>query len=185
MEWASQLYEFWHFYGSDIQNGAVLFSAIAAFHIIRDNRRIARRRGTMELILHQESDRELVNARVAFNKIKAGPTRPSHFGKTDHKNDPEAQIIRRVLNVHEMTAVVIREGVIDERVYRSWFNGTYISDFEAMKDYIDEARRTYENPRIFCEYEALAIRWKEDRVWGAPPNFAKRKWTALLKVGSA
>lgn len=86
---------------------------------------------------------------------------------------------------HGMTAVAIREGVIDERVYRSWFNGTYISDFEAMKDYIDEARRTYENPRIFCEYEALAIRWKEDRVWGAPPNFAKRKWTALLKVGSA
>jgi hypothetical protein len=182
MVWAAQLFDFWKFYGSDIQNGAVVLSAIAAFHVIRDNRRIAKRRGTMDLILHQESDRELVEARTEFNKIKSGETWPSHFGKPDRKNDPEAQIIRRVLNVHEMTAVAIREGVIDERVYRSWFNGTYISDFEAMKDYIAEARKTYANPRAFCEYETLAIRWRDDKAWGAPPSFLRRKWDAICKV---
>lgn len=185
MGWTTQLFEMLHLYGSDLQTGAVIVSAAAAFHLILDNRKIARRRGTMDLILHQESDRELVEARVAFNKIKAGPIRPSLYGQADRKNEPEAQIIRRVLNVHEMTAVAIREHVIDERVYRSWFNGTYLSDYEAMKDYIVEARKTYENPRAFCEYEALALRWREDRLWGAPPGFVRRKWRAICRIATA
>ena len=126
----SELYTFWHSYGSDIQNGAVVLSAIAAFGVISDNRKLARRRGTMDLILHQESDRELVEARVEFNKIKAGEIRPSTYGKPERINDKEAQIIRRVLNVHELTAVAIQQGVIDECVYRTWFNTTFIKDYD-------------------------------------------------------
>lgn len=139
----------------------------------------------MDLILHQESDRELVEARVEFNKIKAAPDRPSLLGRPEHKNDPNAQIVRRVLNVHELTAVAIKEGVIDECVYRSWFNTTYIKDYEAMKDYIAEARKTYENPNAFAEFEAMALRWKEDKAWGAPPGLIKRKAYALAKVWQA
>lgn len=185
MAWVSESYNLWHSYGSDIQNGAVVLSAIAAFYIIRDNRKLAKRRGTMDLILHQESDRELIEARVEFNKIKAGQDRPSKFGKTEHKNEPYAQIIRRVLNVHELTAVAVKEGVIDECVYRSWFNTTYIKDYEAMKDYIAEARKTYDNARAFAEFEAMALKWKDDKSWGSPPSLIKRKMSALVKVWQA
>jgi hypothetical protein len=164
MDWLSCFYQFWHCYGSDIQNGAVVLSAIAAFWVIADNRKINRRRGTMDLILHQESDRELVEAR----------------GKPDRKNEPQAQIIRRVLNVHELTAVAIQERVIDECVYRRWFNTTFIKDYESMKDYISEARATYSNPKAFSEFESTAIRWKEDKTWGAPPSWIHRKWTAAV-----
>ncbi|AOR77198.1 hypothetical protein BES08_10885 [Novosphingobium resinovorum] len=160
-------------------------SAIAAFAVINDNRALAKRRGTMDLILHQESDRELVDARTEFNKIKAGDVRPSTYGKSDRINDKEAQYIRRVLNVHELTAVAIQQGVIDECVYRTWFNTTYIKDYEAMKDYIVQARITYGNPCAFSEFEATAIRWKEDRAWGAPPSIIKRKWKALKGIFTA
>lgn len=178
----SQLYTFWHSYGSDIQNGAVVLSAIAAFWVISDNRKLARRRGTMDLILHQESDRELVEARVEFNKIKAGEVRPSAYGKLERINDKEAQIIRRVLNVHELTAVAIQQGVIDECVYRTWFNTTFIKDYDAMKDYIREARISYSNPKAFSEFEATAVGWKEDTSWNAPPSWIKRKCKAVAKL---
>lgn len=176
------LYNFWHSYGSDIQNGAVVLSAIAAFWIIADARGTAKRRGTLDLILHQESDRELVEARVAFNKIKAGEIRPSAYGKPDKRGTPEAETIRKVLNIHELTAVAIEEGVIDECVYRRWFNGTFISDYETTKDYIVEMRKTFDNPRGFLEFERAAIRWRDDRSWGAEPGWFGRKWTALKKL---
>ena len=178
------LYHFWHTYGSDIQNGAVVLSAIAAFLIIADGRKTAKRRGTLDLILHQESDRELVEARVEFNKIKAGEIRPSTYGKPDKRGTPQAETIRKVLNIHELTAVAIQEGVIDECVYRRWFNNTFISDYETTKDYIVEMRKTFDNPKGFCEFEQTALRWKEDTTWGRPSWWA-RKWGALKKLWRA
>jgi hypothetical protein len=52
-----------------------------------------------------------------------------------------------VLNLHELTAVTIEEGVINERIYRRWFNNTFIKDYEATEAYIIEARKTYDNPK--------------------------------------
>ena len=49
------------------------------------------RRGTLDLILHQESDREPVEARVAINQIEAGDIRPSTCGQPDKRGSPEAE----------------------------------------------------------------------------------------------
>ena len=178
----TQAYSFWHAYGSDIQNGAVVLSAIAAFAVIRSARRGANRRNTLDLILHQESDRELIEARLRFNDIKAGSIRLSTFGKADKRLSEEAQTIRKVLNIHELTAVAIAEGVIDERVYRRWFNSNYIADYEATKNYIAEARKTYDNPAAFQEFESAALRWQADRTWYAERGWLVRKREALLRL---
>jgi hypothetical protein len=175
----SALYNFWHSYGSDIQNGAVVLSAIAAFAVIRDARRTAKRRGTMDLILHQESDKELVEERRKFNEIKRGKIRISSYGKPEERGSEEAQALRKILNIHELTAVAIGEGVIDECVYRRWFNATYIGDYEATKGYIGEARKTHSNPLAFSEFEKMATRWKDDKSWGAAPGWWSRKAKAI------
>lgn len=185
MGWLSETYQLWHTYGSDIQNGAVVLSAIAAFYIIADARRTAKRRATLDLILHQESDTDLIEERTNFNNIKAGDIKPSSFGKPDRKGTPEAETIRKILNIHELTAVAIQERVMDECVYRRWFNGTYIADYEATKDYIVEARKTYSNPKVFREFEETAVRWKNDDDWGAPPGWARRKWNAATALWRA
>jgi hypothetical protein len=182
MSWLTSLYNFWHSYGSDIQNGAVVLSAIAAFAIIADSRKTAKRRGTLDLIMHQESDAELIQERIEFNKIKNGDTKPSTYGKPNKKGSVEAETLRKVLNIHELTAVAIQERVIDECVYRRWFNGTYIADYEAMKDYISEVRKTWNNPKVFREFERTAIRWRDDVDWDAPPRLLTRKWRALKAV---
>lgn len=175
----ADLYNFWHTYGSDIQNGAVVLSAVAAFHVIRDSRATARRRGTLDLILHQESDKELVEARDGFTALKTGDVKISSFGVEAKRNSEQARNLKKVLNLHELTATAIQEGVIDECVYRRWFNGTYIADYDATKDYIKAVRASYGNPKVFSEFESTALRWKADKDWGSPPNKLTRKIHAL------
>ncbi|BEV00074.1 DUF4760 domain-containing protein [Novosphingobium olei] len=178
----SEIYQFWHTYGSDIQNGAVVVSAITAFIVIRDTRAVSRRRGTLDLIMHQESDAELIAAREGFTALKNGTTKISSFGVREKRTSDEAQHLKKVINLHELTAVAIQEGVIDECVYRRWFNGTYIDDYEATKDYISAVRSSYGNPKVFSEFEKTALRWKADKTWGAPPSFIRRKWDAVREV---
>lgn len=176
---------FWTNYGSDIQSGAVVLSAIAAFWVIYSARQNARRRNTMDLILHQESDRDLIEARAKFNELKAGTVKLATYASPEQKNSDHAQTIRKVLNLHELTAVAIEEGVIDERVYRRWFNTTYIKDHEAAEWYIVEARKTYDNPKAFCEFERTALRWKADKSWYYSPSWWARKKEAFRRLRRA
>lgn len=178
----SLIYNHWHIYGSDIQNGAVVLSAIAAFVVIRSARINAKKRNTLDLILHQESDKELIEERIKFNEIKGGDIRLAIYGKPDKRNSDEAQTIRKVLNLHELTAVAIEEGVIDENVYRRWFNSTYIADYEATKAYIGEARKTYSNPFAFYEFERAALRWQTDQSWYSRHGWFQRKYEALQRL---
>jgi hypothetical protein len=182
MDLLSALYNFWHTYGSDIQNGAVVLSAIAAVWVIRSGRANSLKRNTMDLILHQESDRELIDARIAFNELKSGATKLATYGTPDQKNTTEAQTLRKVLNLHELTSVAIAEGVIDECVYRRWFNTTFTKDYQATKAYIEAARITYGNPKAFVEFEKTATRWENDNSWDAPPSWFHRKYEAMSKV---
>lgn len=182
---AEATYTFWHSYGSDIQNGAVVLSAVAAFRVISDARKTAKRRGTLDLILHQQSDSELITERENFNAIKNGETKPSLYGKPDKKGTEQAETLRKVLNIHELTSVAIQEGVIDECVYRRWFNATFIADYDVTKDYIGEIRKTYSNPKAFLEFEKTALRWKADVMWDAPPGWWGRKLRACRNVFKA
>ncbi|TMM47160.1 DUF4760 domain-containing protein [Qipengyuania marisflavi] len=176
----SSIYSFWNTYGPDIQSGAVVLSAIAAFLIIGAHRRNTTRRNTLDLILHQQSDRELIEAREKFNELKSGSTKLVTYASLDERASKNFEAIRTVLNIHELTSVSICEGVIDERVYRSWFNTAMISDFEATEAFIKEIRRNRDAPKAFCEFEAMARRWKdspyEDGFWTR-----KRKAIRYLK----
>lgn len=181
----NELYHFWHTYGSDIQNGAVVLSAIAAFAVIWTGRISSKKRNTLDIILHQESDKELIEARVHFNELKAGTTKLATFGAPDQKNSAGAQTIRKILNLHELTAVAIQEGVIDECVYRRWFNTTYKKDYSATLEYIGKARVTYENPCAFIEFERLSKKWEADMDWPKTPSFFERKWLAVIAAVKA
>lgn len=179
------MYQFWNTYGSDFQSGAVVLSAIAACIVIATHRQNARRRNTLDLILHHESDKELIDARKAFNKLKAGDTKLKTFAAANMRGDPNFETIKKVLNIHELTAVAVEEGVIDERVFRRWFNSTIIDDYVATSAFIEKARETYKNPNGFCEFERLAKRWRDDTKWNPTPSLLRRKSAAIARVFSA
>lgn len=181
-EAVSPLIAFWNIYGSIIVGGAVIVSAIGAVWVIGSNRAIARKRAALDLILHIESDGDLIEARSKFIDILNGETKSRIYGREDKRGSDEAKAIRTILNINELVAVSIRENVVDERVWRKWFNRAFISDFEAMEGYIDEVRKYRKNPAIFEALEETAMRWKADESWYAKPGWWARKWKAMRQL---
>lgn len=178
----ASILDFWTTYGPVLTGGAVIVSALVAIGVLISNRGIARRRATLDLILHIESDGDLIDARNAFSDIKKRDERSSTFGREDKRATDDAEHIRTVLNINELVAVSIQEGVIDERVYRRWFNSAFIDDYKSMTGYIEETRK-WRNAHVFKELEALATRWEAtNAAWYAGPSWFRRKGTALIKV---
>ncbi len=176
---------FWNVYGSILTGGAVIISAILAFWVIIVNRAVSRRRGTLDILLHIESDQDLLTARQAFTTLVAGTEKLDKHGNDENRTSEAAKSIRTVLNVHELVAVSIQEGVIDEAVFRRWFNRTYIDDYKATEGYIRNVRAARKNPAIFKEFECLAKRWESDESWYNPPGWYSRKWSAAKSVFKA
>jgi hypothetical protein len=85
---------FWTNHGSEVANGALVLSAIAAFAIIRSGRNVARRRGTLDLILHIESDRELIEAREKFIDLKVGSAKLDNFGMESEQSSQRSRNYR-------------------------------------------------------------------------------------------
>lgn len=181
----SPLIEFWNIYGSIIVGGAVVVSAIGAIWVVTSSRAVARKRAALDLILHIESDGDLIVARNRFIDIIRSDTKSEVYGREDKRGSDETKAIRTVLNINELVAVSIRENVIDERVWRKWFNRAFISDYEEMTGYIDEVRKSRDNPAIFEALEETALRWKADASWYTKPNWWIRKWRALRSVVQA
>ncbi len=176
---------FWQTYGPVLTGGAVIFSAAIGIAVLLTNRRIARRRATLDLILHIESDGDLIKSRNAFTEIKKSNVRSSTHGKEELRASDEAGHIRTVLNINELVAVSIQEGVIDESVFRRWFNSAFIDDYKSMTGYIEETRK-WRNPHVFKELEGLALRWEQTNDdWYAGPSWLRRKWLATLKIWRA
>lgn len=172
----------WQAYGPVLTGGAVIVSAAIALAVLFTNRGIARRRATLDLILHIESDGDLIASRNAFTEIKKSNVRSSTYGKEEQRASDEAGHIRTILNINELVAVSIQEGVIDESVFRRWFNSAFIDDYKSMTGYIDETRK-WRNPHIFKDLEALARRWEATNAdWYAGPTWIKRKRFALNKL---
>ena len=162
---------FFSVYGSALTSGAVVVSAIAvvvsaiaAVWVVKSNRTIARKRATLDLIMTVESDRDLVEARRKFLEIKRSETRPGAYVRTNGGDNEEFKTIRTVLNINELVAVSIREGVIDERVFRRWFNSAYVEDYNYMRDFIDAVQSTNNN-NVYKEFKETAKRWKDDENW--------------------
>lgn len=141
---------------------------------------MAQRRATLDLILHIESDGDLINARNEFTKIKKSNFRSSQHGKEENRDTDEASHIKTVLNINELVAVSIKEGVISERVFRTWFNGAFIDDYKQMTGYINEIRQWKKSDKIFQELELLAKRWESTNdQWYAKPGWIARKYHAF------
>lgn len=176
---ATGLLRFWALYGSAITGGAVIVSALCAITVILANRTIARKRATLDLILHIESDGDLIDARNKMIDLKKSTNRSGVYGTEDKRDSDEAKAIRTTLNIDELVAVQIVEGVIDERVYRRWFNKAFIDDYKSMTGYIEAVREYKKNPNVFRELELLAKRWEDDVAWYQHPGWFRRKMNAL------
>nr|DAQ88489.1 MAG TPA: protein of unknown function (DUF4760) [Caudoviricetes sp.] len=78
-------------------------------------------------------------------------------------HEGENATILAVLNSIEFICVGIKEDIFDEAVYKRMSRSSVINDWNTLKPYVMELRRSNgNNKKLFCEFEWLAEKWIEE-----------------------
>lgn len=121
--------------------------------------KIAKLRATIEIVRHEQSDKELLEASKAYATFRdAGKL--TQMAITHPEPLAEHDLVLRKLNNYEYVATGILAGALDEDIYRRMKKSNLIRDWDAMKPYVCELRSKYKKPQLFVEFEALAEKWR-------------------------
>ena len=147
-----------------IQTVAFVFSAVGAILIIYRNDRQARKRATIDLVLHNNTNTELNEAKKKIASYHAAGTNLSQYACKDLSEKPESQYMMTLLNNYEFIASGIKEGAFDEDIYKRMNRSVLIRDWEAMNSFVVELRKIFKKDTIYSEFEWLNNKWKNSEI---------------------
>ncbi|MEX2375766.1 MAG: DUF4760 domain-containing protein [Dehalococcoidia bacterium] len=136
--------------------------ATVAVLSIRAQRNLAKKRATLDMLAQKEWDRDYIEARAEFIKLRDANSGLEFWADKEHKNSPQSNVIRNTLNDYELIAVGIKEGILDEDLYKRWFKTSFLKDMRMAKNYIAAIRQEAGTDAIFAEAEWLAQKWADD-----------------------
>ena len=159
--WLGETKGFW------VQTGALFISALGAVLIVRSRSQSERRRATVDLVLHQINNQELLLAKKEFFKIIDSPEKNcSRF--LNQKDTPQYGAIVKLLNTYEFVAGGIREKAYDEKLYKRMQCSAVIRAWDSLSGFVEEFRNSMPqqpSPKTFYQdFEWLAKKWKKDRL---------------------
>lgn len=143
--------------GPSIQAGAILVSAIGVAFMIGTNRAIARQRAVLDLIVKEQTDGDMIEARKRFVALKQKGN-IGEFAKQQNLATEEAADIRFILNMYEVVAIGIKKKAYDKKIYEDWCRTTAVKDWIACKEFVARYQQDH-SPKIYAEFEALAKEW--------------------------
>lgn len=134
----------------------------AADKQLHSSEKHSRCRATIDLVLHEKTDREYLEARRAFAKLKGGNDSLTKYAcsKADEHVE-EKQAILLVLNQYEFMAAGIFAGAFDEEIYMRMKRSLLIRDWDTLSAFVHELRRQSSNAALFIEFEQLAQSWRQ------------------------
>lgn len=147
-----------------IQSGAFILSALGAIAIIFNNSHQAKKRATIDLVLHELSDQAVIDAKNSVRKYRESGMPFTELAGKAHDENPLNGNLQTVLNHHEFVATGIKEGAFDEEIYKRMKRSLVLRDWEALQPYITEKRRQEQRDKLFVEFEWLANRWKSSPI---------------------
>lgn len=123
-------------------------------------RRISRQTLTYNTLINQLWDKDYISTRKQFIGIREndGGQKLEQLARSESETDSQSEAVRLILNNYEMLALGISTGVLDEEIVRRYSKTNTCRDFERMRPYIDEVRKTF--PKVYVEYEALYEKWR-------------------------
>lgn len=157
--WLGETLGFW------IQTGALIISAVVGVLVILSRSRSERRRATVDLVLHQKRDSELIQAKRKLLELHDAGEK--NFARFLDKNTPEYSTIIKILNTHEFVSAGIREKAYDEQLYKRMQCSTMLRDWDALSGFVTEFRKQqagkYKNSKTFYQdFEGLARKWEKN-----------------------
>ncbi len=151
--WFGESIGFW------IQTGAVFLSAVAAIFVIHHNGVLARRRSTIDHIIHQKSNEAILNAIHIVYRLHDDNVQFSQY--LDKQDSDEFKAILKVLNNHEFIAVGIRRKAFEERIYKELQYSNFVKVYNSAAGIIAEIRKKQNSHTLFQEFEWLIKRWEK------------------------
>lgn len=156
--WLGETYGFW------IQTGAIVLSAFGAIAVIYNNSHQAKKRATIDLVLHEAGNKELIEAKKMVKKCHDDKVDFTNLSCEQNSADPKNELIRHVLNNYEFIASGIKEGAFDEEIYKRMKRSIILLDWAALEAYITELRRQTKREKLYIEFQWLAERWKDSQI---------------------
>lgn len=164
--------------------GLALCSFITAIVAIITTRAVARQKATLDLIEKRESTDLYRQLASDFSKVRR---RPGGFAslnnpKTDADKSDRQKVVR-YLNHYELISIGILNGILDDKIYRTWMRGAFTRDWNAAADWIQRERWKRDKgewsyyDRLFENYGRVAKRWSNEvrvltKKSGGPPSGA-------------
>ena len=150
--------------GSLSQAFIIPASIFVVFMTLRGQRRIAKRRATLDIMLKEQGDPSLLAQRKKFTVLRNSKT-IKKYALPEHADSAKATTIRSILNFNELIAIGISKETVDADIYKRFCRTDYVDDWIGCKPFVMELRRQGENSTYYCEFESLAKEWaKEDEL---------------------
>ncbi|MES2120660.1 MAG: DUF4760 domain-containing protein [Pseudomonadota bacterium] len=148
-----------------------LVSIIVAYRAIVNARRMARQRATLDFIEKVESGDHYRHIVQTFSDLRRGPGFEDIMNPQTKQSRELRRCVNDYLNHYEMVAIGIREGILDEQIYRDWMRGPFVRDWNAATEWVQNERWKRQEDgsweyydKTFENYGLLAARWSPDTI---------------------
>jgi Domain of unknown function (DUF4760) len=141
-----------------LQTITIAASAGGVIATIVWNRIISRRKTTFDMIMADQTDLTLLLIRKDFLKLVADD-RLMEFAEPGAWYGQDAFPLVSILNRHEITAVGVKRGMVDEMTLKEYCRTTVVRDWQRCKRSVLRQRDSFHNKALFKEFETLAMKW--------------------------
>ena len=139
---------------------------VAAIASIITQKRIARRRAAIDFFLKTEMDTDTKKSHDEYKKaidpLKMIVTDKGEM-KSSFANTAEYWAIRNYLNLHELLAVGVLNGVFDKKVCYDFWSGELVIAHMDTLPLIKYVQAQKNSKNVYAELEKLANKWKKRR----------------------
>lgn len=122
------------------------------------SRQIQAQKATLDFIAEREIDADILKAKTAFNQQRDHSNGFDNFLQ-NCSNHELRESVKTILNDYELTALSIKQGILDEAFYREWFEGSFLKDYQAVRPLIKDIREKENRHKIYNQFEELAVKW--------------------------
>lgn len=141
--------------------GIGLIAALIAAIAIISNRRLAKKKNSLDTILSAKGDTTLRNAISTIYSVHQNPNLEIKiFSYKENEKDEAAVDIRYALNFYEYVAVGINHGVYHEKILKESMYSTIVNIHDRCKGFIENVR-TQGQKTAYCNVEKLAKKWEK------------------------
>lgn len=145
---------------------AILAGACFAIHMARktieSQKKIAKQRMTIDLILRQETDPAHQMAAATFRDVRDSGKLNSLLSPTSAGDKNELLQVQIFLNHYEAVCIGMRDGAADELYYFKMHRGSVVHHWHGSKIFIKKARDASGNDQIYANLQRFAEAWDKD-----------------------